>query len=550
MDRAGGRPYAWVAVFRLRAHWAAALSPLAIACAWGEPAPADGDAGPAHDGGASPPAPVVYGTTGGTCVADVTLRWALVDGASYDVEWGRTNVATKTPVSAAVGASSLTLPSVRAGTYAWRVRANVGGVVSAWSQDVTFTVAGGNAGSFAQTAPADFTPDVLSTTSIVEAGVSLAGELDTGIGKEGTFHATAGATLPSGSHDFSSFRIDPGVSVVVTGSAPLVLRVRQGVSIDGTLDLRGADGTSGGAQLGQAGAGGAGGAAGGSGAFGAQDGSDGLGLGHGAKGTGAQGGSGAGYAGPGFPSPASMYGAGISGGPAYGSADLTMLLGGSGGGGGSGASGCGSGGGGGGGGVVQIAASQTIAIGPAGAILAGGGAGGSDAGKGCGGGGGGSGGAVWLAAPTIDNEGLVSAQGGAAGASATSAGGAGSIGRVRVDGTSVGSGAFKPAPGWTAVVGYDLSGSVTSPPIAPSGLCGWQTLDFDADTVPSGVSMTVDVLDANGALLVADVVTGTDLSQLDAISAAPAIKLRANLTTTSPATTPILKRWSVSYTSL
>ncbi len=109
---------------------------------------------------------------------------------------------------------------------------------------------------------------------------------------------------------------------------------------------------------------------------------------------------------------------------------------GSGGGGGGGASYTGypfgGGGGGGGGGALRITSLTRIVVSSTGAVRADGGAGGG--GGGLGGGGGGSGGVVYLAAPSLDIRGRVSASGGAGGPPATGGalGGAGGLGRIRL----------------------------------------------------------------------------------------------------------------------
>lgn len=63
----------------------------------------------------------------------------------------------------------------------------------------------------------------------------------------------------------------------------------------------------------------------------------------------------------------------------------------------------------------------------------------------------------------------------------------------------------------------------------------------------AGTALTVDVLDAAGALLAANVSAGTDLNTLPAVASQPALRLRANLSTTNSANTPRLDDWSVSY---
>ena len=231
-----------------------------------------------------------------------------------------------------------------------------------------------------------------------------------GTGSAGAFHATADTTLPSGNYEFTTFAIDAGVTVTVTGSTPLVVSATGAVTIDGALVANGAIGGDGVTSIsaGLGGAGMVGGAAGGDGSYssssGPLDGLAGNGSGGGGFGSGWSGGGGAGYATAGQ----SSGGVGGLGGPAYGSPTIPVLLGGSGGGGGSGGYSCGSGGGGGGGGAVQIQSCVSISIGATGAIHTNGGNGGSDGTGNCGGGGGGSGGSLVLTSPTVTVDGQLS----------------------------------------------------------------------------------------------------------------------------------------------
>jgi hypothetical protein len=241
-----------------------------------------------------------------------------------------------------------------------------------------------------------------------------------GTGADGVYTASANTTLAGGTYNYSSFTIDAGVTVNVTGSQPLVINCTGNVTINGTLMLSGLNGTNGITYIsgGTGGAGVAGGQNGGDGVFssslGPLDGSTGNGAGAGGRGSGWSGGGGAGYSIAGDNSG----GVGGFGGPAYGNPQINPAVGGSGGGGGSGGYDCGAGGGGGGGGYVLISTCGTITIGSTGSILAEGGDGGSDGTGNCGGGGGGSGGSILLmTASSITNNGLVSATGGIGGAS-------------------------------------------------------------------------------------------------------------------------------------
>ncbi len=82
--------------------------------------------------------------------------------------------------------------------------------------------------------------------------------------------------------------------------------------------------------------------------------------------------------------------------------------------------------------------------------------------------------------------------------------------------------------------------SVTSAIARPANSL-WDTLSF-SDTVPSGTTLTVDVLDGStGNVLMSNVTSGASLNGITASS----IKLRATLETTSNALTPTLASWSV-----
>lgn len=519
------------------------LLALVAGCATSGPATVpDRDASTTHD--ASVAAPTPAGGQSGVCRADVTLAWSEVKGASYGVEWGLANQ-TATSIDVPVGTTSVSLTNLRPGNYAWHVRASSNGAWSDWSSRALFSIAPGTPGSF-DAGAADFHANVSVGAQATESGVILDGP-NTGAGTDGVFAAMSNTTLPGGEHDFTAFTIGAGVTVTVTGGA-LLLSVTGVVDIQGTLDASGARGGDGvvSTSFGKGGAGAAGGDDGGDGVLvgNPSPGNDGSGLGKGGKGTGWQGGSGAGFLFTGGPSAASKFGAGIAGGASYGTIDLVPLYAGSGGGGGSGGGTCGSGGGGGGGGALKLTAGKSLTVGAGGIVRANGGAGGGDGGGGCGGGGGGSGGAIWLVSRSITNDGTITALGGAAGPSTITAGGAGSPGRVRMDGVATGNGTVAPAVGYTSTFEYAPAGSTTSPLIAPANLCGWGTVDFDYATVP-GTSVQIDVLDANGKVLIANVAPATSLASLDAL----AIKLRANLETNDVNVTPTLRHWTVTYTS-
>lgn len=308
-----------------------------------------------------------------------------------------------------------------------------------------------------------------------------------GTGVDGAYNATSNTTIVGGTYNYTSFNIDPGVTVNVTGSQPLIINCTGNVTINGTLSANGGNGSNGVTYVsgGIGGIGVAGGANGGDGTFSASFGpltalaGSGPG-GAGNQGDGWSGGGGAGYASTGTASG----GVGGFGGPIYGDPNITLLESGSGGGGGSGGYNCGAGGGGAGGGVIVIQCAGNIIIGGAGIISANGGNGGSDGTGNCGGGGGGSGGAIYLASPTITNNGLINSLGGTGGVSTLvgapyyGVGGNGSVGRIRIDhnGTLLGSGTITPAIG--------SEQPVNAPPV-------YTTVAFPNDTICSGNTITL-----------------------------------------------------------
>jgi hypothetical protein len=95
--------------------------------------------------------------------------------------------------------------------------------------------------------------------------------------------------------------------------------------------------------------------------------------------------------------------------------------------------------------------------------------------------------------------------------------------------------------------GYLPSGSMVSPLIQPANLQRWGTLNFAKNTPTAGSTLTVDVLDGNGAAIAINVPAGTDLNSLPAVTSRSAIRLRANFASNDPATTPRLEDWSIQY---
>ena len=95
--------------------------------------------------------------------------------------------------------------------------------------------------------------------------------------------------------------------------------------------------------------------------------------------------------------------------------------------------------------------------------------------------------------------------------------------------------------------GFAANGTLTSQAIAPSVAYRWGTLTFTHDVSAAGTAVAVDVLGANGALLAASVASGTNLNTLPAVASQPALKLRANLSSTTSGNTPRLNDWTLDY---
>jgi hypothetical protein len=94
--------------------------------------------------------------------------------------------------------------------------------------------------------------------------------------------------------------------------------------------------------------------------------------------------------------------------------------------------------------------------------------------------------------------------------------------------------------------GYTPIGSIVSTPINLPAGGSWDVVDFNT-TTPPDTELTVDILPATGSTPITgyeNVPSGTDLSGISE----PAVRLRANLSTNDPNSTPALHDWSVTYT--
>jgi hypothetical protein len=97
-------------------------------------------------------------------------------------------------------------------------------------------------------------------------------------------------------------------------------------------------------------------------------------------------------------------------------------------------------------------------------------------------------------------------------------------------------------------IGYGVhrtTGAAVSESIPPVDLWAWRDVFYTA-TIPISTSLTVDILSADGMVLISNASSGSNLASIDP-SAYPAIKLRATLTTDNPAYTPELDAWGVRW---
>ncbi len=404
-----------------------------------------------------------------------------------------------------------------------------------------------------QSTSAEFETNTSESLDWSNDQLSLAGEgVSWGDGSDGIFAPTASTTLPGGVYNFTQVDIPIGVTITVTGAAPLVIYSTGSIVIAGTLDASGANGSPGTtfSALGMGGLGVAGGGNGGDGTYsdstGELPGANGSGTGAGWGGVFWSGGGGGAFGTDGGSASTTN---GI-GGTAYGTADLNPLEAGSGGGGGSGGNSCGSGGGGAGGGIIQLA-SPTISISGSGTLSVDGGDGGSDGGGNCGSGGGGSGGALWLMAEHVVVDGLVSAVGGIGGSSTIGGspyygvGGNGGEGRIRIDSADIqNNGAIEPSIGYTGAA-YALFGDTTMW-VQATQVCSWGNLRYTSNT-PAGAVLAVDIVDEMDAVLVSDVLSGSDLSSIPALEGRTAFGLHFQFASDDGSQTPVVSDWSVSY---
>ena len=97
--------------------------------------------------------------------------------------------------------------------------------------------------------------------------------------------------------------------------------------------------------------------------------------------------------------------------------------------------------------------------------------------------------------------------------------------------------------------GYGTPGTIVSTPIRLGDGDTWDILAFNA-TTPVGTALTVDVLPVSGSLPIdpwRQIPSGSGGADLSGLAEGN-IRLRANLSTSNIAVTPVLHEWSVSYT--
>jgi hypothetical protein len=94
--------------------------------------------------------------------------------------------------------------------------------------------------------------------------------------------------------------------------------------------------------------------------------------------------------------------------------------------------------------------------------------------------------------------------------------------------------------------GSALTGTATSQVIIPTtSTFEWEQVTY-ARTAPTGTSLTIDVLSADGIPLLSDVRSGASLDSIDP-TAHPSLTLRATLATDDLLTSPCLDEWAITW---
>jgi hypothetical protein len=91
------------------------------------------------------------------------------------------------------------------------------------------------------------------------------------------------------------------------------------------------------------------------------------------------------------------------------------------------------------------------------------------------------------------------------------------------------------------------NGFIVSKLITPTTtFVNWNNLIFSHAADPPTTTLTVDVLNSVGQVVLADVTSGDDLSVLDPTQY-PSLKLRANMASTAAGQTPTLASWQLAW---
>jgi hypothetical protein len=94
---------------------------------------------------------------------------------------------------------------------------------------------------------------------------------------------------------------------------------------------------------------------------------------------------------------------------------------------------------------------------------------------------------------------------------------------------------------------YLSSGSSTAVVTPPNWFERWGELQLTTSVPAPTTQLTVDLLDASGALLAVHLASGTDLGGIPSVARRRSLRLRANLSTSDPTQTPALSEWRIGF---
>ncbi len=97
-----------------------------------------------------------------------------------------------------------------------------------------------------------------------------------------------------------------------------------------------------------------------------------------------------------------------------------------------------------------------------------------------------------------------------------------------------------------ALTNGKMTGVAISKAIAPAAIQQWGRLSYSALNQSAMVTLTIDLLDQNGNLLLADLPDGASLSMIDPV-AHPVLRLRARFMSSVPGESVWLDQWQVSW---